>query len=520
MTNIIENNMPAEILRPFLCIALGGNSFLLPFIDDYYKKNQWEYYEAYQKSSFKNNPLFSMYTTKSEEKIRQVAGMLEWSEQKQQFGVLDQLIKKGYKFVYQYIQRHKYIDFEHFMRSYAKRQKKNTVKEIGLLYHNIVLWYLCVRENKPFNQENVAWKSFQEVLNTSINEVEIQKTLFSEKIRDQHRTEIDDFYKEYHIQKNHLFDSLGLLLEALISSGLRKIHETHPDCEPIEAENRVFQESPAKYIGAIGGWLKTLNIHEMDATEQVSITKEDLDTIFLEILYAKKYNHLTKEEEALFFITCLYLKALGSLYHETKQLYLDQSKQDYYFEMKAKETFILEKETKLLQREKEFQLQNERNEKEIEGLTQELRAAQAKIRQLEQQLNETEDYSKEVHSLRHYVFYEEQSDQPFNSTTSMETMQHFIQTKKILIFGGHPVWQQKLRLSFPTIELIDVTEVNRDISKIQRADVVFINTKVFSHAFYKKVMKEVSRSDTPMYYLNGHNNMEKTIVEIYAWLTE
>jgi len=42
---------------------------------------------------------------------------------------------------------------------------------------------------------------------------------------------------------------------------------------------------------------------------------------------------------------------------------------------------------------------------------------------------------------------------------------------------------------------------------------------VFTHSFYRKIMSELSSSDTPLYYLNGQCNMEKSIVEIYKTLT-
>ncbi|CAM3972945.1 hypothetical protein [Mesobacillus zeae] len=521
MTNLIEiQKLETAKVHQFLCIALGCNTFIHPLIDELYSKDEWDYYEAFQKCEWKNKPLFSMYTTKSEEKIRQVAGIVAWSYQSKQFAQVDQLIKKGYKYVYQYMQQHINIDFEHFMRSFAKRQKKNIVKEIELIYQNIVLWYLCVRENKPFNQTNVAWKSFLEVLNTSINETEVQNSLFSKKVRDQHTKEIDELYKEFNIPKNQRFDSLGFLLEYLISSSIRKIYETTPGCPTKKAEEQVFQDSPAKYIGAIGGWLKTLKIHELDATEQVPLTKTDLDNIFLELLYAKKYNHITNEEQALFFITCLYMKCMSSHYEQTKQLYLDQSKQDYYLAMKLKESRIHEQEAMLIQRQREWHFSNEQKEREIEGLSKNLREAHSKIRQLEQQITNMEDYSDEVHALRNYIHLEEQNDSHFKSAPSMKTMTEYIQSKRLLIFGGAPIWQQKLKTLFPNIEFVDVTEVNRDISKIQRVDAVFINTKVFSHAFYKKIIKELSKTDTPLYYLNGQSNMEKITEEIYRWLTE
>ncbi len=76
-------NLPQEsiILNQFFIIALGGNSYLHPYIETFYHNKEWEYYEAYKRSGLIGNPLFSMYSTQSEERIRQVAGMVAWSEQ-------------------------------------------------------------------------------------------------------------------------------------------------------------------------------------------------------------------------------------------------------------------------------------------------------------------------------------------------------------------------------------------------------------------------------------------------------
>jgi hypothetical protein len=508
------------ILDQFLCIALGGNSFLHPYIEDCYQKNEWEFYEAYQRSGLKGNPLFLRYSTNSEDKIRKVAGMTEWCNQNQQFALIDQLIKKGYKFAYQYIQNRTQIDFDHFMRSYAQRQKSKIVKEIELLYQNIVLWYLCVRENKPFNTMNIAWRSFQNVLSSSINETQLEKEFFSKQMLSKHQKEIEDLHREYNIPKNLRFDSLGSFLEYLISQNFKQISQTnlHDDTESIE--QKVFQESPSKYIGALGGWLKILKIHELDATEKVPFTKTDLDMVFLEILYVKKYNYIGKADQDLFFIACLYLKCLSSLYRESKQLYLDSAKQDSYLEIKSKEAQIMLQEADLLRRQQTWEFTHKRQQKEIEGLTEELREANSKIRQLEQQIQNIEDYAEEVHALRNYAYREERDDHNPDNAPSIYTMAEFIQTKRIVIFGGSPNWRQKLKEFLPAVEFVDVDDKNRDISKIQRVDAVFINTSVFAHAFYKKIIKELSNSKTPLYYLNGQSNTEKNILEIYEWLTE
>jgi hypothetical protein len=509
-----------KILHRFLSIALGGNSYLHPYINEQYRKDEWGYYEAYQRSGLKGDPLFAMYTTKSEEKIRQVAGIMEWCYQNRQFSPLDQLIKKGYKFAYQYMQQNTQIDFDDFMRRYAKKHKGKMVKEIELIYQNIVLWYLCIRENKPFNQTNIAWKSFQEVLHAALREAESEEILFTEKTIEEHQEEIEKLYMQYNIPKNPRFDSLGLLIDYLISGNLKKIYEENPDIITEKAEELVFQESPSKFIGAFGGWLKALKINDLEATEQLSFSKRQLDMVFLELIHAKKHNRITDEEQDSFLLACLYINCLSSHYRETKQLYLDQSKQDYYLEMKSKENRIHEQEANLLRRQQEWYLESKKQQQEIEGLTQELREAYGKIRQLEQHIETLEDYTNEVHALRDFVYSEEHEDTQPENSPSLKEMTEFIQPKHIIIFGGYPNWQQKLKELLPAVEFVDVDEKNRDISRIQRADAVFINTAVFAHSFYKKILKELNKSETPLFYLNGQSNLEKTVLEIYRWLAE
>jgi hypothetical protein len=99
-------------------------------------------------------------------------------------------------------------------------------------------------------------------------------------------------------------------------------------------------------------------------------------------------------------------------------------------------------------------------------------------------------------------------------------MKELIQSKRIVIFGGFPTWRQKLKDLLRNVEFIDAEEVNRDISKVHHADAVFINTTVFGHAFYKKIMKELNKCGTPLFYLKGQTNISKTTLEIYKCLTD
>ncbi|OCA83213.1 hypothetical protein A8F94_19070 [Bacillus sp. FJAT-27225] len=508
-----------ENQKLFISIALGGNPFLHPSIDEAYRKNQWEYYEAYLQSGLKGKPLISMYSTRNEEKIRQVAGIVEWCYTHNHFTALDGLIKKGYKFAWLFVQRNEEIDFEQYIRAYAKRQKYRALKEIELFYQNIVLWYLTSREGKPIQSLSVTWQSFQEMLHSSLKEAKVQELNFSERHIEENREKLLHLYEIYSIPKDPEFDSLGAFLEYMLGVSLRRVYEQDFEFDSEEAQQRMFQVSPGKYIGALGGWLKALGINELDATEQIPFTKHALDCALLELLYAKKYNDISDDEQDLFFVASLYLHCVVSLYKEAKQFYLDESKQDYYVEMKTKEAAILQQEAELLRNERTLQTARKRHESERAGLEKELREAQAKIRHLEQKIEGMEDYAGEVHALREYLYWEEAEDQFYEKAPSVDKMAELIASKRIIVFGGSPAWQQKVKDVLPSVEFFDIDSRNRQLGKIRRADAVFINTSALSHAFYYKIMKELRGSGVPFYYIKGQSNSTKTIMELYKWIT-
>lgn len=94
-------------------------------------------------------------------------------------------------------------------------------------------------------------------------------------------------------------------MEYLISDNLQRIYYSDPNCPTEQAEKRVFQDSPAKYIGALGGWLKTLKIHELDATEQIPLTKYDLDMVFWKFYMPKNIITYLKRIKIYFYYLSL-----------------------------------------------------------------------------------------------------------------------------------------------------------------------------------------------------------------------
>jgi hypothetical protein len=110
-------------IRHFMIVSLGGNTGLHPYIDELYQDKKWEYYECYRKGDIYNDAFIPRHVTKNEEKMKQVAGIVEWCYLNNDFDLIYRLIKRGYKFVYQYVQQNrlKGVDFDHFEITFIKK---------------------------------------------------------------------------------------------------------------------------------------------------------------------------------------------------------------------------------------------------------------------------------------------------------------------------------------------------------------------------------------------------------------
>lgn len=504
-------------IRHFLILALGGHHFLHPFIQELYEEKKWDYYENYRKSGFPDDKVMATYTTKSEEAMRQIAGIVEWSYNHNNFDTVYKIIKKGFKFAYQYVQQRTQIDLEDFVQTYTKRKKgADNITDSEVFNNNIVVLYLCYREGKPCNILNVAGEIFQQGLQDTYFNAMTREIYFNEQKLEENKEKIHAMYDLYPIPTKY-DDNMNIsrLFEYGIERKTEEIYFRDHLTNALEARNRTFKEPYFKEIGAFAGWIKSLGINEMDLTDLTLLTKKDMDIIFLEYLSAQKENHITEDQRDMFIVACLWMQALAHHYIKTKKLYLDESKEAFYSEIKQREEIVKAKENELQQKEKEWQLKSSREQERIEILEEELRKAQLTIREQHKKEEEMTDYSKEVHALRTYMYEQENQEIENFSVLSIEEMAKEIQNHSVAVFGGHPNWQQKMKAVLPTTVFVDVDELNKNISFIDRLEYVCINTSVFNHTFYRKLMSRLNKNQTKLLYVDGSSNAEKTLHKIY-----
>jgi hypothetical protein len=503
-------------IRHFLIVALGQQDFLHSTIDEIYEKRQLEYYKAFKESGFYNDLLIQRYALKSELYMRKIAGIVEWCYTNDDYELIYKLIKKGYKYAYNYTQQRRYIDIQDFATAFIKRGGGiNSVSEIGLFLNAVVVIYLSDKQSKDVGFMNDYGVQFINGIERMNKECYIYMSK-QEYLKDS-KEEIDDIYKRYNISRSFKVNTVGKLMDLFIMNEEQEVLKKSNLKNYEELRDNVYQQGMTKYIGALSGWIKTVGFEPMDIAEAHPFNKEELDVVFYEFLNAKEGNNLTDQDQDLFYASCMYLWVFANLYKEAKQLYLNGRQEQDYLNVKEKELILKEKEAFIQKTMDNAQQQMEQMEQKVKRLEEALQKSQKENQILLKENEKINNNEKEVFALRDFI-YKIEAEEVEESSLTVEQMSDELKNLKLVVFGGHPNWQNKMKEVLPNTQFIDVDNLNIDISFTDKSNHVFINTTHFNHTFYEKIMGRLNRNNTTFSYLKGYANTKKTLEEMYQKL--
>lgn len=142
-------------------------------------------------------------------------------------------------------------------------------------------------------------------------------------------------------------------------------------------------------------------------------------------------------------------------------------------------------------------------------------AKDKEIEKLKEELEKARIKNKEVDRLREVVFEFEMPDLPDSKISLAE----LIKGKKIIVVGGHINWRNKMKATYPSLEILDGHLANIDISLFDNADLVLFNTSNMSHKVYYKLIDGFRFNQIKFDYLGRAKNIELLEKEI-AYLIE
>jgi hypothetical protein len=501
----------------FLISAIGSHKFLHGDIDKIYETNKAKYYELYKNSHYFQNKSFMWSTTQNYVRIQRFAGIFLYEKNNQQNTTLIALIKKGYKFAYNYIKNKSVISLYDLRDNYLEFMNKKGYAQTVKSSHNFaVAIYLCKELNVKIEYDD--W-DIEEMLKPSLSE-HLEDSTFEESSID--KLQINEYIKkfsdigiskkDFHLTLNHFFSAINRKTQ----------EELYNKGENEEELKKLSDELPIhKSLVFISRILMSCRIDPVDFQSVSILDYEKLNLIVQLCLESVEENELVGLDMDQLFTISVMIYFLAQEYEITKNEYLSKAHEETIYEtMKLKEEY----ENKLMllkKQEEEVQIEanklvnsNSAYKKEIDALKKKLKESEkeaaetkAKYDKLENQFNEV----TQVLEIYRLPYYETEK-------TNINDMIKFISSKKCVVVGGHVNWQGKLQSTLTNLRLVSAEELNKDISYIANSDAVLFNESVNSHSMYRKLKSALEGKNIPFIMIGKFNNIELTIQAIYTEL--
>lgn len=264
------------------------------------------------------------------------------------------------------------------------------------------------------------------------------------------------------------------------------------------------------------------------------ISKEEQDRVFKIAAKGLSLGARRKQEiQVTHYVVALLFYMLVKQQKECREFYFKNNSETQFNELTRAEDTIASLEEQLKEKKKIVSQQESRIaalEEQVDRLTLELHAESkesekayiaeirslgAQVKELQRQLDEESEKNEELNRLREFVFALQREEE---ATPSEElSLKEEIGEKSIYVFGGHPNWQAKLRLSCPSISIMNGHNTSFDEQQLQKADIVLFNTSNMSHKLYYKVINALRKNKTKFDYLENFTNqklLEQEIAEV------
>ena len=143
-------------LLPFVVEALGNCKKIYKDIDRVYQQNKYEFYKAAKASELYNHHIVREGSLIQEEYCKKVLGIiLGAGEDKKIHTEIENLIKKGFRYTWVYLEKHLKIDLQDFARAFYKKFK-GYVDDAGVPvdFHSTMLLFLALNAQRELVQDD------------------------------------------------------------------------------------------------------------------------------------------------------------------------------------------------------------------------------------------------------------------------------------------------------------------------------------------------------------------------------
>lgn len=521
-------------IRLHLLIALGSKEYIWTDIDRVYKENEEEYYTAYINGKFRKDIAKKRYAADVEEHIMKVMAINEWCEFDGDYTIINELIKKGYKKVWNYYKKASsdtFVDIGSYMRTMTARCEKDNISESEMQNEMFVLIFLCMINKKEYMTNDVEsiLSEIGETFLTDLYAKELREESMEEDLgKKEYLERIDGLYKDLGIDKKFFKEkkSIHTILDKIVVEDEKKLYKkmTGRDLiapgggmdmttsEYFKFRSKVFDVLNSKFIGSYSQLNKLMGYSEA-LYDRVEIRKEEFDFILYHVLMSQDYNSVTNEETRALLVGMLYIYGFGMLYKDLKEKYLEKDKEEVFRKIEEEKKKVAESKKEYENKIDKYESEKRIQDNKIDKLMEEIEELKREKKKLEKELESRVDNGKEVVALRELA-YRNTEEYIEENEENVKEKEMQLQEKRIVVVGGHPIWHAKLRDRFKGINTIAPEQVNLDISFLANADCIFVHSSYCNHSMYSKIMDVVRKSKVALGYTSSVN-IDKNTEEMY-----
>jgi len=506
----------------YIIIAIGSNSFLYNDIETIYNENKEMYYDIFKNSSYYNNEYILSLSTLTYKCIQQFCGIYLYEKNLNKDDTALKLIKKGYRFVYNFINNKSSIYIydlrESFLNYVAKNSFDSTVSSFSVFSIAI---YLC----NIYNFEILCDSFDIKMLSDSLSQIYTKYTEPSQ-LNDQNVIKFLNKYcsigikkKSFKLPLNDFNTAIGRVTKNILATN--SIIKYTDD----EINELSFNTSFMKGLSRVSHILISKNIDTIDLQNITSISYDNLNNLLLLSATFINYHNLPEDDFEDILGTYIMLNALLEDYKSIKNNYLINSYEENLLDLRnMKKTY--QDKINLIEKDEQINTININN---LQNINKDLTKHSSTLEKQLQKNNELiEKLKAKINYLESDVEYLQSNIDDYKNIlnnidmtdSNIESITQFINSTNCVIVGGNINWQNSLKVYLPDCRFISVDDLNRNLNFIKSSNIVIFNDSVNSHAMFKKIKSKIEDSGAKFIYCNPTTNVKLSLQNLYMKLTD
>lgn len=235
------------------------------------------------------------------------------------------------------------------------------------------------------------------------------------------------------------------------------------------------------------------------------ISKENFESVLKESVYTYMKNTLGEIDFIVYFMDTLAMTILVDDLTVTRNYMLRDGEVEQIQQAKlhledasAKDDLIAQLQLQLSRKTTE----HEQLIKQVNSNT-EVATLRKRVRELERQLEQKDDNTKELFALREFMFNaDKQAEYALETINYAEALQN----ERIVCIGGHDNWIMYMKRVLPNAVFLNADSNGRDYSSIKQPNTtVFVHTAYNNHGTYYKAVAGLKETDNKLYFINNTN---------------